>query len=192
MPCRSQSGIKRVVFGGIAEDVDRDERLRPRRDRSLDRGRVEVERARVDVGEYRCRALVDRAVRRRDERVRRRDHLVAGPDAREPHAEMQTRRARRHRRAVRDADRVREQRLEARSGRPEREPTGPKHLEHELLVALVDPRRAEVDPVDCCFGHERAICGTGSSHCAQRSLWPRTVSRYAFWICSVTSPTPIS
>ena len=49
--------------------------------------------------------------------------------------------------AVRRADRVGEHRLEARPGRAERQPARAQHLEHELLVALVDPRRAEVDPV---------------------------------------------
>ena len=164
-----------VVLRRVAEDVDRDERLRLRRDRGLDRRRVEVERARVDVREHRSRALVDRAVRRRDERVRRRDHLVARLDTCEAHAEMQSRRARRDRCAVRRADRVREQRLEAGAGRPERQPARAQHLEHELLVALVDPGRAEVDPgrrAQC-----RASCGTGSRHCAHRSLLPRTVSR---------------
>ncbi len=118
-PCRSQIATQRVELGRVAEDVDRDERLRPRRDRRLDRGRVEVEGVRVDVGEDRRRALVDRAVRRRDERVRRRDHLVARPDAGEAHAEVQPGRARRDRRAVRRADRVGEHRLEPRrrSGR---------------------------------------------------------------------------
>ena len=81
-PCRSQSEISCVVLGRVAEDVDGDERLRARRDRGLDRGRIEVERARVDVGEHRRRAFVDRAVRGRDERVGRRDHLVPGADAR--------------------------------------------------------------------------------------------------------------
>ena len=104
---------------------------------------------RVDVGEHGRRALVDRAVRRGDERVRRRDHLVAGADAGEAHAEVQAGRAGRDRRAVRRADRVGEQRLEARAGRPERQPARAQHLEHELLVALVDPRRGEVDPLGC-------------------------------------------
>ena len=38
----------------------------------------------------------------------------------------------------------------------------------------------------------RASCGTWSSQCDHRSLSPRTVSRYASWIASVTGPTPIS
>ena len=191
IPLSSQSGSSAVVLGGVAEDVDRDDRLRARRDRGRDRIRVEVERLRVDVGEDRRRAFVDRAVRRGDERVRRRDHLVAGADAREPHAEMQAGGSGRDGGAVRRVDRVSEQRLEARAHRAEREPARAQHLEHELLVALVDPRCAEVD-ASVAVRQLRASCGTGSSQCDQRSLFPRTVSRYAFWIASVISPTPIS
>ena len=83
-----------VELAWVAEDVDRDDRLRALGDRRLDGRRIEVERVRIDVGEDRRRAFVDRAVRRSDERVRRRDHLVARPDAGEPHAEMQAGRPR--------------------------------------------------------------------------------------------------
>ena len=140
---------QRVVLGRIAEDVDGDERLRARCDRGFHRRRIEVQRARIDVGEHRCRALIDRTVGGGDEGIGRRDHLVAGRHTREPHAEMQPRCPRRHGGAMRRTDGVREQRLEARPGRPQREPARAQHLEHELLVALVDPRRAEVDPVGC-------------------------------------------
>ena len=73
------------------------------------------------------------------------------------------------------SDRCREHRLEPRSRRTEREPARAEHLEHELLVALVDPRRAQVD---ACLRRAqlRASCGTWSSHCDHRSLWPRTVA----------------
>ena len=76
---------------------------------------------------------------------------------------------------------------------PEREPAGAQHLEHELLVALVDPGRRERD-VPRCLRHAcaRAKFATGSRHCAQRSLSPLAVSRYAFWIASVISPTPMT
>ena len=140
---------QRVVLGRVAEDVDGHERLRARCDRGLDRRRIEIQRARIDIGEHRCRSLVDRAVRGGDERIGRRDHLVAGRHTREPHAEMQPSCPRRHGGAMRRTDGVREQRLEARPGRPERQPARAEDLEHELLVALVDPRRAEVDPVGC-------------------------------------------
>ena len=73
---------QRVELAGIAEDVDRDDPLRPLGDRGLDGGRVEVHRPLVDVGEDRRRPLVDEAVGRGDERVRRRDHLVALLEAR--------------------------------------------------------------------------------------------------------------
>ena len=180
-----------VVLGRVTEDVNGHERLGARCDCGFHRGRIEIQRARVDVGEHGCRTFVDRAVRGSDERIGRGDHLVAGADAGEPRAEMETSCPRRDRSAVRRPDRVREQRLETRPRGSQRKPARAQHLEHELLVALVDPRRAEVDPV----GRGAQLCaswGTGSSQCAHRSVWPRTVSRYASWIARVTSPTPIS
>ncbi len=183
-----------VELAGIAVDVDRDDRLRSLGHGRLDRGRVEVVGVRVDVGEDGRRSLVHRAVRRRDERVRRRDHLVAGAHAGEMHAEMKAGCPRRDRSAIRRAGGVGEHLLEPGPHRAEREPPGPKHLEHELLVPLVDPRRRERD-TGCgrARGHtERVMLGTSSRHCGKRSLAPRTVSRYAFWIWRVMSPTPIS
>src|SRR5205807_191622 len=91
------------------------------------------------------------------------------------------------------ADRVGEELLEARPGRPEREPAAAQHLEDEFLVPLIDPRRGKPNS-PCLLSHAcaRAKFSTGSRQCAQRSLSPFTVSRYAFWIASVISPTPIS
>ena len=43
-PCRSASSRSGFELARVAEDVDGDDRLRPRRDRRLDRGRVEVQR----------------------------------------------------------------------------------------------------------------------------------------------------
>src|SRR6266511_3286140 len=159
---------QRIELARVAEDVDCDDRLRPLGDGSLDGGRIEVVRVWIDVREHRCGALVDRAVRRRDERERRRDHLVARAG-------------------------LGEQLLEARPGRPQREPPAAQRLEHELLVALVDPGSAELN-LPCRLSHAsaRAKFSTGSRHCAHRSVAPFAVSRYAFWISFVISPTPIS
>src|SRR5581483_10573602 len=105
---------------------------------------------------------------------------------------MQPGGARRDRGGVRGADRSGEGALEARSGRAEREPAGAKHLEHELLLALVEPGGRELDPTGGRAQAARDILGTSSRHSAQRSLAPRTVSRYACWSSRVTSPTPSS
>ena len=134
-----------VELARVAEDVDGDDRARTRRDRGLDRGGVEVERARIDVGEDWRGALVDRAVRRGDEGVRRGDHLVTRLDARQAHAEVQSGRTGGDRRDVGGADGLGEQLLEAGAHRAEREPPRPQHLEHELLVALVEPGCGETD-----------------------------------------------
>ena len=54
---------QRLELARVAEDVDRDDRAGPRRDRGFHRGRVEIERVRIDIGEDGRRALVDKAIR---------------------------------------------------------------------------------------------------------------------------------
>ena len=132
-----------VELARVAVDVDGDDGLRPLRDRGLDRGGIEVHRALVDVGEDGHCPLVDGAVRRRDERVRRRDRLVALPQPGQPAEQVKPGGARRDRGGVRCSDALREALLEAFDRRAEGEPPRPEHLEHELLVALVDVGRGE-------------------------------------------------
>ena len=73
--------------------------------------------------------------------------------------------------------------LEPRAGRAEREPARAQHLEHELLVALVDPRRARARSARRCVGASSALrsraCVRRRARATayQRSLAPRTVSR---------------
>src|SRR5262249_53523511 len=125
-----------------------------------------------------------------DERQRRCDHLIARAEAGDVAEHVQARRPARDGRCVRRADALRERLLEAFDPRAERQPSGPQHLEDELLLPLVDPRPGERYLPD---GFRHASAGAGdtdaySSQWAQRSLRPRTVSRYAFWISSVTGP----
>src|SRR5262249_6123772 len=82
---------------------------------------------------------------------------------------------------------------EGRPGRPERETPGAEHVEHELLVALVDPGCRERDALR--RGGAQAACdmlGTSSRHSERRSSSPRAGARDAFWSSSLTRPTPIS
>src|SRR5580765_7677810 len=94
----------------------------------------------------------------------------------------------RHSRRVRRADRLREQLLETVDRRPERQLPGAKHLEHELLLALVEERPGERDPPLLELHAWVFAAGAYSSHCAHRSVRPCTVSRYADWTSSVTGP----
>src|SRR5512133_137586 len=80
--------------------------------------------------------------------------------------------------------------LEAVDPRAERQPPRAQDFEHELFLTLVEPRARERD-LAYCFSHACARTGSVdaySSQCDQRSLCPRTVSRYARWIASVTGP----
>ena len=111
--------------------------------------RVEVQGDRVDVAEDRRHALVEQAVRRGDEAERRGDDLVALAPAQRPHAEVKRRGARGNRDGVGDPQVVGEGALEALLHRPERQPAGPQHLEHQLLLALADDGLRERDrPLD--------------------------------------------
>src|SRR2546425_11270073 len=65
---------------GVAEQVNRQDRARPRRERRFDERRIHIECARVDVDEDRPRPKARDRSRRREERVRRRDDLVACAD----------------------------------------------------------------------------------------------------------------
>ena len=187
-PVLARDRAQLVELARIAEDVDRDDRLRPRGHCGLDRGRIHVQRLRVDVREHRHGTLVDEAVRARREGVRRRDHLVAGLEARGDAEQMQARGAGRDRRRVRRADGRCEELFEAVDRRAEREPPRPQHLEHELLLALTEERRRKRDPPHLLLHAWVFAAGAYSSHCAHRSVRPCTVSRYASWISSVTGP----
>ena len=94
------------------------DRLGPRRDRGLDRGRVHRPGRRVDVDEDRGRPGVDDRGDRGDEGHRHGDHLVARPDPGREQREMQRRGARVHRDGVPDAAVGRE--APPRSARPGR------------------------------------------------------------------------
>src|SRR6266550_836967 len=166
-----------VELARVPEHVDRDDRLRPLGDRSLDRCRVEIQRPPVDVREHRRGALEDEAVRRRHERDRRRDRFVARPQARRACEQVKPRRAARDRGRVRRPDPLRDERLEPVDRRPERKATRPQHLQDELLLPLVQQRTGERYRPEA---GAQASAGAGvaySSHWAQRSLRPRAVSR---------------
>src|SRR5439155_16963659 len=188
VPVRDRAHL--VELARTAEHVDGDDSPRPVGDRRLDRCRVHVQRLRVDVREYRRCAFEDEAVRRGDEGQRRRDHLVARADPGNVTEHVQSRRPARDRSRVRRTHPFGKQLLEPLDPRPERQPPGPEPLEHELLLALVDPRSRKGNLANC---FRQASAGAGdteaySSQCAQRWLRPRTVSRYAVWISRVTGP----
>src|SRR6266545_2865758 len=183
-------GAQWVEVARKTEHVDGHDRARPLGHCSRHGCRVEIQRDGIDVREDRRRTFDDEAVRRRDERQRRRDHLVTGPETCDPTEEMQARRAARQRGGVRRADPLCHLLLEALDPRPKGEPARAQHFEHELLLTLVEPGAREWN-LAYCFSHASARAGSVdvySSQCDQRSLSPRTVSRYACWIASVTGP----
>src|SRR5918992_76712 len=191
VPLRDRAQL--VELARVAEDVDRDDRLRARRDRRLDGRRIHVQRARIDVRENGDAALEDEAVRRRRERERGGDDLVPRPDPRDAAEEVQARSAAGDGGRVRRAHALGDEALELPDRRPEREAPGAQHLEDELLLPVVEvgPRER-----DLARGGPHASAGVRvgvrSSQCGYRSLRPRTTSRYVRWISSVIGPTPIS
>ena len=168
---------KLVELARIAVDVDRDDGLRPLGDRGLDRARIQVERPGVDIREHRRRTLVDRAVRGRDEGVRSRNDLVTRSDARRDAEEVQARRAARDGGGVGGSDGVGECLLEALDRRPEREPAREQDVRDQLLLALVEPGRAEADSPRLCRHARAGAISTTSSQSSQRSSTPFTAAR---------------
>src|SRR5439155_676260 len=84
----------------------------------------------------------------------------------------------------------RQQLLEPVERRPEREARGAKNLENCFLVALVEKRTRQRNAglgLHASAGAALPIVAY-SSHCAQRSLLPRHVSRYALCSSFVTGP----
>ena len=114
--------------------------------------RVDVERHRVDVAEDRPRPLVEQAVGRGDEAEGAGEDLVSLAPAERPHAEVKRRRAARHRDRVLDPEPGGELALEALAHRPERQPAGAQHLEHQLLLAR---RRSRAAPAGSARSHRR-------------------------------------
>ena len=144
---RQPEALEGRQIGGVAEDVDRQQRRRARRDRRRGRGRIEVQRARVDVGEHGPRALEDRGVRARDERERRGDDLVSVAHPGGPQREVQAGRAARDGAGVGDAEPRGERLLEGRHARPERELPGAQDLEDRVLLGRAEHRSRERDLV---------------------------------------------
>jgi hypothetical protein len=79
---------QRVHVRRVAVEMDRQQRLRARRDRPRGGRRVDVERPRVDVDEYRGSARLQNGERRKGGRDRGGDDLVTRADAARPQREV--------------------------------------------------------------------------------------------------------
>ena len=177
-------------LGRVAEDVHGEDRLRARRDGRLDRSGVEVQRARVDVREDRRRAFVEDAVGGGDEGERRRHDLVARPQAREPHSEVEPRGAARHRGDVRRPTR-------SASACSKRSIIGPSESCPERSVSSTSSSSRSssqgAESADLGGQEPAGALAAYSSQRVQRSSRPRTTSKKVDWIAFVTGPGgPIS
>jgi hypothetical protein len=132
-----------VQVGGLAVEVDGNDRLRALVDELAGPGRVDVERVLADVGEDGRRAGVHDHVRGRRPGDRRRDHLVARPDAERDERQVQRRRARRDREDVLRLEVLAHARLELRRARAGGQPAGTERLRHGVDLRLRDRRRLE-------------------------------------------------
>ena len=146
-------GLKLLPRDGPPEEVHREHRSRPRRDRRGDVVGAGEERLRVDVHEHGAAATELDGVRRGRERVRGHDHLVARPDPEREHREVERRRPRRDRDRVRRPDRLGDRTLERGDLRAHRQLAGRQHVgdRRELGFAQVRPREA-----DGALGHAGA------------------------------------
>ena len=130
----------------VAEDVHRQDRARARRDGRLDGRR---DRGRTSPGRRRrrpaSRARRASKLAEATNEIGARDHLVARPDAGEPHRQVQPGRAARDGDGVSRADEGRELLLEAARDGAEAEHAGAQRLEHVLLLARPDVGPRERD-----------------------------------------------
>jgi hypothetical protein len=130
---------KLVQLRRVAEDVHREDPLRPLGQRGFNGGWFQVQRSRVDVCEDGRRSLVEDAVRGGDERERGRNHLVAWPEPRQPNGEVKAGSSTRDRGDVRRGQALCQRQLEAIERWPERQAAGAQHCEDELLLPLPEP-----------------------------------------------------
>ena len=123
--------------------VDRDDRLRPRRDPLLDPLGVEVHRVGLDVDEDRDGPSEDDVRDRADERVRGRDHLVARADAEGSERHLEAGRGVQEGEAVGHLVEGLQRFLEARRLRPRRQPAGAEGVDDLGDLLLADHRAGE-------------------------------------------------
>src|SRR4029079_741546 len=88
-PVATRGGHDRGHVGGLAVKMDRNDRLRPVRDRSLDRVPIDRERPRIDIDEHRLGTRIADGRNGCDERKGRRDDFVSPTHARREQREMQ-------------------------------------------------------------------------------------------------------
>ena len=112
------------------------DRLRARRDRSLDAGRVDAVVVDVDVREDGRSARVDDDVDRGGECRRRRDHFVLRTDAGGDERQMQARGRRVERDRMLRAAVLCEVGLEALDARPRREPAGAQRVDYGIDLGV--------------------------------------------------------
>ncbi len=162
-----------------------------RRDRSRDRGDVEVERVRIDVHEHRLRAAQLDRVGRRGERVGGDDHLVAGADLEREQGEMERGGARRHGRCVRRPDGIRDRALELVDLRPHRELPGAHDLGDRSELGSPDVRLGEPDRVGHPDEFSRYHAIVRSSPSSRSTFASKPRSSRAFSMFGMRSSTSV-
>jgi hypothetical protein len=148
---------QRLEVGGLAGQMNRNDRLGSRRHETRDVIRIDVQVALAHVGEHRRRARVHHDVRRRGPRDRRRDHLVAGPDAQREEREMQRGRPRGDGEDMRGLQVLGEACLELGRARAGGEPARPERFGDRLDLLVPDGRRLKSE-------RPGATCGRSLLH----------------------------
>ncbi len=163
-----------------AEEVDGEDRLRPRRHARMRVVGIHVHRHRVDVDEHGRRTCERDDVAGRRERVGGHEHLVAGTEAEREHRHVQGRGARRDRDGVRRPDGVREQLLELGDLRAHRQLPGLEHVADLGELGLADVGRAEPITSGPACGRDTTRSssrGRRRARPGRRSRCPRAPSR---------------
>ena len=145
-------GADLVKLQHAAREMDRDDRLRARRDRRLDRVRRDHERVAVAVDEDRLRAVQGNDVRQGDPRHGGRDDLVAGLQAERTEQHLHDGRLGRHRDRVLRAGVGAESLFEFGVLRAGGDPAGTQHIGDLGNLPFLDRGLGERQK---CFAHKK-------------------------------------
>ncbi len=175
-------GHQRIEIGAEAEQMDRHDRLRPRRDRGDGLRGIDVEREGIDVDQHGTRSDARDAACRREKRVGRRDDFVARADAERHEREQQRVGARRDADGVLDAEERGQFPLEAVDLRPHDEALAVGDARHcrENVLAQWTVLRLQIEQGH--LGHDSIfyLCDLIAARVSRSASRRRSVSRLSY------------
>ena len=153
---RARERSQRVEIGGVPSEVHRQQRAGARRDRGLDRARVQAQRVALDVHQHRPGAHVLDRAHARGEGPGRGHHLVARPHAVGEQRQVEAAGGVGERHAVAGAGQRRDPLAQFERLGPGGDPARFQRLEHQLLLARAERGARDREEV---LAHRGAAAG---------------------------------